>query len=251
VNKVAPVASNRLLSYIKTFFNWCVEEEKIDHSPAVSVKPLAKEIKRDRVLNDDEIRAVWKACEELGTCGRAVKFLLVTGQRRNEVSGMTWAEIDRAKRLWTLSKERTKAARAHEIPLSDLALSILDDCPELNQYVFASTRLAAAPISGWSKGKAALNKLTPQINDWHLHDLRHTCATGLAKLGTDRIVISKLLNHAEGGVTARYDQYTRDAEKRAAMDRWGAKLVEGKAAYRGGVQRLHFSTEGVIRRDRD
>jgi integrase len=107
-------------------------------------------------------------------------------------------------------------------------MSILDDCPELNQYVFSTGRStasgAASPVSGWSKAKAALDKKTNVI-DWHMHDLRRTCATNLAKLGIDRIVISKLFNHAEGGVTSIYDRHARDDEKRAAMDHWAARLM--------------------------
>jgi integrase len=228
VHKDAPIAANRLLSYLKTFFAWAAEEELVEASPAAVVKPLADEVKRDRVLSDAEIRAVWEACGDLGAFGRAFRFMLVTGQRRSEVGGMTWVEIDRDKRLWTLPKERAKAGRKHEIPLSGLAMSILDDCPELNQYVFSTGRSttsgAASPVSGWSKAKAALDKKTDVV-DWHMHDLRRTCATNLAKLGTDRIVISKLLNHAEGGVTSIYDRHTRDDEKRAAMDRWAARLM--------------------------
>jgi integrase len=193
------------------------------------MRPLTKEIRRDRVLNDAEIRAIWKAAEEIGTVGHAIRFLLVTGQRRSEVGGMTWAEVDRTKRIWTLPKVRTKAARAHEVPLSDLALSILDSCPELNAFVFASSQLADAPIANFCKGKASLDRVAP-IAPWRLHDLRRTCATNLVDVGVDRIVIAKILNHAEREVTAIYDRHPRAEEKRAAMDRWGARLaaiVEG------------------------
>jgi integrase len=222
VHKFAPVAANRLLSYLKTFFAWAAEEELIEASPAAVVKPLADEVKRDRVLSDAEIRAVWEACGAVGVFGRAFKFMLATGQRRSEVGGMTWSEIDRAKRLWTVPRERAKADRAHEIPLNDLALSILGECPQFNQYVFTTGR--ATPISGWSKAKANLDKIT-DVGEWHVHDLRRTCATNLAKLGIDRVVISKLLNHAEGGLTSIYDRHARDDEKRAAMDRWAARLA--------------------------
>jgi integrase len=221
IHKSAPIAGNRTLAYLKTFFAWAAGEELIEASPAGAVKPLADEIKRDRVLADAEIRAVWQACGELGAFGRAFRFMLATGQRRTEVGGMTWAEIDRAQRLWVLPRERTKADRAHEVPLSDLALSIADECPKLNQFVFSTGR--ATPISGWSKAKAALDEKA-KIAPWRLHDLRRTCATHMAKLGTDRIVISKILNHAEGGVTGIYDRHARDPEKRIAMARWGERL---------------------------
>jgi integrase len=119
-------------------------------------------------------------------------------------------------------------------------MSILDECPKLGDFVF--TTLGTRPISGWSKAKTALDRLAldklreiatergddapTTFVDWRLHDLRRTAATNLAKLGVDRIVISKLLNHAEGGVTGIYDRHARDPEKRAAMERWGQRLQE-------------------------
>ena len=132
IHKFAPVTSNRTLAYLKTFFAWAAEEELIEASPAAAVKMMADEVKRDRVLTDAEIRAIWQACGELGAFGRAFRFMLATGQRRSECGEATWSEIDRAQRLWVLPRERTKADRAHEVPLSNLALSIIDDCPKLN-----------------------------------------------------------------------------------------------------------------------
>jgi integrase len=251
LRKGAPIRANRVLAYIKTFFVWSVDQELIEASPAAAVKRPSKEIRRDRVLTDAEIRAIWEACGELGVFGRAFRFMLATGQRRSEVGEMTWREIDRANRLWTLSRERTKADRAHEVPLSTLALSIIDDCPRLGEYVFSTGRRGTAqtgdaasvrPISGWSKAKASLDKLAlmkakaiaielgndapTEFPDWHLHDLRRTAATHMAKLGVDRVVISKVLNHAEQEVTAIYDRHRYDTEKRRALDLWAQRLKE-------------------------
>jgi integrase len=238
LRKDAPIGANRVLAYLKKFFGWCVDQDILEASPAASVKRPGKENKRDRVLSDAEIRAIWQACGELGPFGRAFRFMLATGQRRTEAGEIVWSEIDRANRLWTLPRQRAKADRAHEIPLSDLAMSILDECPKLGDFVF--TTLGARPISGWSKAKAALDRLAMDklkdiaiergddapatFADWRLHDLRRTAATHIAKLGVDRIVISKLLNHAEGGVTGLYDRHSRDSEKRMAMDLWGQRL---------------------------
>src|ERR1700730_4582685 len=179
----------------------------------------------------------------LAYSARAFRFMLATGQRRSEAGEMTWVEINRAQRLWTLPRERTKADRAHEIPLSDLALSIIDECPRLNEFIFSTGRSATAtgaatPISGWSKAKVALDKLAAEkvkvdygedalskIGVWRLHDLRRTCATNMARLGVDRVVIGKVLNHAENEVTAVYDRHQYDREKRRALDLWGERLA--------------------------
>lgn len=238
MRKDSPIQANRVLTYLKQFFGWCVDQELLEASPAAAVKRPAKEVKRDRVLTDAELHAFWKACGELGAFGRAFRFLLTTGQRLSEVGGLQWREVDSDARRWTIPRERAKADRAHEVPLSDLALSILEECPRIGPFPF--TTRGDVAIAGWSKSKAALDtaireqlqKEAEEKGDaspvalpaWRLHDLRRTCATNLARLGVDRIVISKLLNHAEGGVTTIYDRHARDAEKRAAMERWGARL---------------------------
>jgi integrase len=254
LKKDSPIAANRVLAYLKKFFAWALENELVDDSPAASIKrPTAeKDRERERVLADREIRAFWRACGEMGAFGRAFRFMLATGQRRSEVGAATWSEMDESEALWTLGKARTKAKRLHDVPLSELALSILGDCPKVGDFVFASGRSsvardgqAPAPVAlaGWGKAKERLDELmlsharvvdgekSKEIEDWRLHDLRRTAATHMARLGVDRLVIGKVLNHAEGGVTKRYDRHRYDAEKRAALDRWALHLqsvVDGK-----------------------
>ena len=253
LKKNAPVGANRILAYVKKFFLWAIENDLVDDSPAASIKrPTSeKDRGRDRVLADWEIRAFWAACGEMGAFGRAFRFMLATGQRRSEVGAATWNEIDRGEASWTLGKARTKAKRLHDVPLSALSLSIVHDCPKLGDFVFASGRTgnahegrASGPVAlaGWSKAKERLDELMlkhakafadgeEEPEEWRLHDLRRTAATHMAKLGVDRLVISKILNHAEGGVTKTYDRHRYEAEKRAALDRWALRLqavVDGK-----------------------
>lgn len=244
----APIGANRLLAYLKKFFAWAADQELIEASPSAAIKKPSKENQRDRVLTEAEILAIWQACGELGAFGRAFKLMLLTGQRRTEVGKMAWAEVDLKEKIWTLPRERTKADRTHEVPLSDLALSIMQDCPKLGPFVLSTGRNArkpktgVGPISGWGKAKGkldnALEKAASQgggaIAEWHLHDLRRTCATFLAKLGTDRIVISKILNHAEGGVTGVYERHRYDHEKRRALALWSECLAAIVAQTDGG-----------------
>jgi integrase len=249
LRKSMPIGTNRILAYIKKMFVWLIDQDMIEASPAASIKRPAKETKRDRVLTEAEIRAIWNACGELGPIGRAFKLMLVTAQRRSEVGSMTWSEVDRKKAVWTLPRGRTKADRAHEIPLSSLALEIIEEGPRLNEYVFSSGRGVAdknggpsrpRPVSGWGKSKAKLDALVVKnakngaeesgeeppddFQEWHLHDLRRTAATNMAKLGADRVVIAKVLNHAETEVTAVYDRHRYDREKRQALDLWAERL---------------------------
>jgi integrase len=250
LRKTTPIGANRVLAYLKKFFGWLVDQDMIENSPAAAVKRPSKEVKRDRVLTDAEIRAIWEACGDLGAFGRAFRFMLVTGQRRSEVGKMTWGELDMIHRAWALSRARTKADRAHEIPLSDLAMSIIGECPKIGDFVFSTGRSAPAragvktgarPISGWSRAKTSLDKVAlkkarelaeergeeapPEFAEWHLHDLRRTAATNLARLGVDRVVIGKVLNHAEQEVTAVYDRHRYEAEKRRALELWGQRLA--------------------------
>jgi integrase len=237
LRKSAPIAANRLLAFLKTFFSWCIDQELIEASPAAAIKRPSKEVKRDHVLTDLELRANWAACGELGIFGGPFKMMLVTAQRRTEVGEMTWREVDRAENVWRLARGRTKADRAHEVPLSHLALAILDDAPKISEFVFASGRGAGA-VDGWSKAKRRLDdlaakklrELAPETDgilpEWRLHDLRRTAATYMAKLGVDRVVIGKVLNHAEAEVTAIYDRHRYDLEKRRALELWAARLKE-------------------------
>lgn len=253
IAKNLPTHANRIRSYLRTFGRWAEDDERIEESPFASLRRFARERARDRVLTDLEIRAIWHACADMGAFGRAFRFLLATGQRLSEVGDMEWRELDEGKSLWTLPPERTKANRPHEVPLSPLALSILAESPKIGRHVFATRSRRAkpgekrtaetAPISGWSKAKARLDglalaqlrKLTcnpeAELPEWHLHDFRRTCATQMARLRVDRLVISKVLNHAEGGVTKVYDRYAYLPEKRQALELWGARLeaiIEGR-----------------------
>lgn len=266
VKKDAPILANRLHSYLSTFFKWARKAGKITTFPMHAIDKLTKEQSRDRALTDTEIRLVWRACDDFGPFGRAIKLMLLSGQRRNEVSELPWREIDRKQKTWTIPRERTKTDKAHEIPLSDLALSIIGDQPKdakgkaIGTFVFTTSDDAAkgVAISGWSKVKrkldAAVAKLAEQeseetgepvtVGAWHLHDLRRSCATNLAKLHIEREVLKKILNHATSGkkdVTDVYDRYNRETETRAALNAWAdrlAQIVSGTDDDGGNVVKL-------------
>ncbi len=180
-------------------------------------------MKRDRTLTDGEIRSIWQACEGLGAFGRSVQLMLATAARKTEAGEARWSEIDVAAKVWRLDAARTKAERGHEIPLNGIALGILDAVPQLGPFIFSTDGIK--PIGGWSKPKDALDAASGVI-DWTLHDLRRTAATNLAKLGVDRVVISKILNHADPGVTAIYDRHARAPEMAAALAAWGRRLEQ-------------------------
>ena len=117
------------------------------------------ETSRDRVLTDQELRWFWKAASSLDyPFGPLTRLLLLTGQRLSEVAEMTWAEIDSAKRLWTIPGERAKNDVAHEVPLSDAAMALIDALPRIaSQKRFLFTTTGTTPASGFSRAKIILD----------------------------------------------------------------------------------------------
>jgi integrase len=231
--QVAPIAANRLASLISKIFNWAIDEaEVIDVSPAVRLK-RTEEHERERSLTEDEIRVLWPAWDRIGyPFGHALKFLLVTGQRRGEVAGLKWSDIDGDG--WKLSGASAKSGAGHRIPLSTLALELIESCPRIGERVFVGHK-GGGPINGWESAKLrAESFLASPIAPWRIHDLRRTMATMMRSIGIDRLVVSKILNHAESGVTKIYDRFSADPEKAAAMERWANRLREIIAGDTGG-----------------
>ena len=221
--RTAPIAANRLLSIISKIFNWAVKEELVESSPAIQIDRPGKETERERSLSAEEIKLVWAALDKLNyPWGPIYKFLLVTGQRRGEVAGMRWSEINGEG--WKLPGERAKKGKGHLVPLSSLAREILDGVPQIGELVFRAN--TDTPLQGFEKATARVKNLTGPMEHWYIHDLRRTFATHMRSLGVDRLVVSKLLNHAEGGVTKIYDRWAADPEKTAAMERWANRLRE-------------------------
>src|SRR5262249_22760244 len=157
-------------------------------SPAVRLPRYGQEQERERTLTPEEIRAVWSAFDRIGyPFGPLFKLLLVTAQRRGEVAGMKWSELDGDG--WLLPQARAKSKQGHRVPLSSLALEILEKCPRLGEHVFVAR--GDKPLQGWSKAKKRADALPAA---WRIHDLRRTAATQMRSLGIDRLVVSKILN---------------------------------------------------------
>jgi integrase len=220
----APVAANKTLKSIKTFLRWCVGRAVLDQSPAEGVPLPAKEVARDRVLDDRELAQVILAARKIGgPYGGIVEFLALTGQRREEVAGLTWEELDLEQRVWTIPKSRTKNAKAHVVHLCDQSLALLKSAQQ-GPLVFSL--LGTKPFQEFSRAKRSLDQLSG-VAGWRLHDLRRTCVSGMARLGVAPHVADKILNHQAGtisGVAAVYQRHEFLAERRAALDLWGAHI---------------------------
>jgi integrase len=227
----APVMANRVHSIVRKFFNWAVENDLIASSPVTGVRAPNPESSRDRVLTDDELKTVWRAAEREGyPFGPIVQMLILTGQRRSEVGGMMWSEIDLKAGTWTLPRERVKNDRRHEVPLSRQAVAILEQLPRTSdKYVFAGK--GDGHFNGF-KAKERLDEAAG-IEAWTLHDLRRTAASGLAALGVNLTVIEKILNHVSGslaGIVGVYQRHEFAEEKKKALQQWADhvdQLVRG------------------------
>jgi integrase len=248
VDRGGGLSANRVLAAIRKLFNWAVERGIISVSPAAGVKPPKKEPSRDHYLTDDEVRWLWLACGKADyPFGALAKLLLLTGQRRTEVAGMTWAEIDFEKREWIIPGLRSKNGQPHSVPLSDAALDVIASLPRIeSNQGFLFTTNARTHVTGYSHVKRALDEAMAdiaraergaevEIPRWTFHDLRRTAATGMAKLGTPIHVNEAVLNHTAGklsGVARIYNRHDYAPEKRKALQAWAnfvVSLVEGRA----------------------
>lgn len=243
----AAVHANRVFSLVRKFLNWCVYEvEVIEASPALGMRRPADEAPRERVLSSDELRWLWKATAEAGNFGACVRILLLTGQRRMEVGGMYRAELDLDAKQpsWTIPGTRTKNGRANLVPLTASVLEALEPIKQIDKSDLVFTTDGKVPSSGWSKSKASLDAIMlakaneeaieagsdpmEALQPWSLHDLRRTCATGLARLRQPPHVIEAILNHKVGvitGVAAIYNVFEYLDEKLVALSAWENYLL--------------------------
>jgi integrase len=226
-----PMRANRALSAIKKLMNWYVMRGDIETSPVALLRPPTPEIPRDRVLNDDEIRAIWQhSATEDYPFGPFLKLLLMTGQRRTEVSAMRWSELNLDECIWELPASRVKNGRLHIVPLP---LQVVDLLRSLSRFLdsdFVFTTTGRSAISGFGRLKERIEATLPENTpDWRFHDFRRTASTGMAKIGVMPHVIDAVTNHKSGvvsGVGATYNRYTYFNEKREALEQWADHLTE-------------------------
>jgi integrase len=232
VDRGSPITARRLHAHLHRFFTWYTGRGKIPLNPMAHLPKPGAETRRDRVLSDQELVAVWKAAGEMGwPFGDAIRLLILTGARREEIGGLKWSEINGTE--ITLDGARTKNGEPHMIPLSLAAVTVLQNVPRVagSDYVFSTN--GRTPVSGWSRIKSRIDQ-DAGLKDWRIHDLRRTVATGLQKLGVNLQTIEAVLGHVSGsrsGVVGVYQRHSFDAEKRAALEAWGAHvmaLVDGK-----------------------
>lgn len=229
-----PSAANHVLVILRRMYNWAIEQDELEVNPCLNIKKPVPIKERERVLSKNEIGKFWHACNEINyPYGQLCQLLLLTGQRCNEIARLKWDYIDFEECVMRIPAENTKAKRGHDVPLSDLAIHILKTIPRFTGlYIFTSGN-GIKPVNGFSKTKKRIERYFNPKDDWRFHDLRRTCATGLAELGVPLHTISRVLNHAEGGVTKIYARHSYLNEKRDALGLW-ADTVAGIIGDRDG-----------------
>jgi integrase len=220
------------------FFAWAIGGGVAESNPVVGTNPPGAPNSRKRVLTGVELRAIWAACQD-DDFGAIVKLLMLTGQRRAEVAGMTWAELDLQGGLWTIPEERYKTEREQRVPLSDFVLEILRNVPQWAGRDHPFGKLVGIPFQGFDAAKKALDARIAvaqgkALDPWILHDLRRTVATMMAEspenggLGINPHIADAVLGHVgiKKGVMGIYNRATNEPEIRNALQRW-AEHVRG------------------------
>ena len=228
----AKIQSNRTLAVIRKMFNFAVGRGILEYNPCTNISPLAKEHQKDRVLNETEIKVLWTELDKgimSEETKRILKLILLTAQRPGEVVGAHWSEIEGD--WWTIPAKKAKNRKAHRVFLTSFTKELLG-FPR-SGYVFPSPRgdghihinaLSRAVRRSYKPDKNG--KVAFTINHFTPHDLRRTAASLMTGMGTSRLVVSKILNHVEKGVTAIYDRHSYDLEKQQALERWENKLLK-------------------------
>lgn len=234
----SPALPRNLFALLRRMFNWAVERGDLDRSPMQGMRVPAPPRSRDRVLSDNELLIIAAYADEAGPVwGPFFRFLILTGQRRTEVAGLRWEELDQDQRLWVLPPERVKNARRHAVPLNRIAMGELNALAGQERWpqsglVFTHTGKVA--VSGFSKTKRRLDdaielKQPGRVKAWRPHDIRRTVATNMQKLGVRFEVTEAILNHVsttQAGVAGVYMRHDWADEKREALERWADWLGE-------------------------
>jgi integrase len=193
------------------------------------VSPIVKGMRRnrakprDRILNDNEIRHVWKAADDCGTFGALVKVLLLTAQRREKVTTMMWDDI--ADGEWTIRVEQREKGTAGKINLPQIALDVINAQPRIagNPYVFAGRGKTA--FNSFAQRKDELDEKLPKMPPWVLHDLRRTARSLMSRAGVSSDHAERVLGHAIAGIEGIYDRFHYSDEKAEALKQL-AHLIE-------------------------
>jgi integrase len=221
-------SASRLAAYGRAAYAWAVKRGTLEANPFQGLPTGAAAVARDRLLTDEEIGGIWNAaCAMPEPAGPFVRLALLTLARREEVAGIRWSEISADLSVWTIPAQRMKRGQAHSVVLADAARDALGAVTRIDGQDVVFTTTGKTPISGFSKIKTKLDKLSG-VTGWVLHDFRRAGPSTLARLGFSSIVADKLLAHqpsALSSVARTYQQHDFSAEKKVALEAWAAHVL--------------------------
>jgi integrase len=207
-----PGAADTALAYTRRIFGWHEERHDDFRSPIGKMK-TRRTSSRERVLTDDEIRAVWGV---QGFWGDFSRLLLLTAARRTELAEMTRDEVSGA--LWTIPGSRVKNGKEVARPLSRAAQQVLAAISTLDNCRFVFTTDGRGPVTTFSTGKDLIDKVSG-VEGWTFHDLRRTARTLLSRAGVDADTAERCLGHAIGGVRGVYDRHKYEEQMKVAFEK--------------------------------
>ena len=223
VERGALIQANRTLATIRKMYSFAMGRGILESSPCVAIPAPSKENRRDRVLNETEIKTFWN---KLSTAkmkkytALALKLQLITAQRKGEVAGAEWVNFDLKDGWWTIPAEKSKNGLPHRVPLSSFAIETLNELKIISgdsKWLFPSPRdgqhIAETSVDHAVRANAEHFK----IDHFTPHDLRRSVASMMTASGVQRLTVSKILNHVETGITSVYDRHSYDKEKRKAL----------------------------------
>lgn len=255
IKRRAPVLANRVAALIVQLFGFAADAGHLETNPMAGLRRPSKEVPRERKLDVEEIPILWKGLDERSSAqprgnlkkgskarrgstehpwmsrplALGLKILLVTAQRRGELLGAQWSQIDFDAKRWVIPKEIAKNGKEHPVPLSSLAIELLKDLQTLagdSAFLFPtahSQRLGDTAMTGKALTRAAARNQCG-LEHWTAHDLRRTAASHMNRIGVDAIVVEKVLNHTLPRMMQTYNRHDYEAEMRDALDRWAAEL---------------------------
>lgn len=249
----APVMANRIREVISRMFSFGIKKIglEIDKNPVEATAPFDEGGPRERHYSEEELKELWEYWETVPEpLGSYYKFLLITGQRKTETMRMRWDHIEYDKPhkkikigpngkpspeafladVWTIPADLAKSGRSHKVPLSELALEILEHLKSItgeSEYVFESPVNDGRPLTTVKSTTAKIKRETG-VSDFQLHDLRRTVITGMEEMAIDRSIVGKVVNHKEmagdHSITAKYSWYDYMDRKQEALQQWSWRL---------------------------
>jgi len=216
--------ADKVLNIVRSICNWYATREDDYIVPIVKGMRRSKNGARERILTDDELRAIWKAAEQGGAFGSLVQLALLTGQRRGKLLTMKWSDIS-ADGTWTVPSGNGEKGTGGELVLPEMAVAILRRQPRI-----FGTDAVFPPAQGNrmspSHGKAAIGATLPPMERWTIHDLRRTARSLMSRAGVSSEHAERVLGHIIGGVEGIYDRHSYRDEKRIALAKLAALLEQ-------------------------